>query len=84
MQEMQAPDGSTMREVFAGYATKGHQQRVMDARRSELESQGYQFVKREKVGRNDSCPCGSGAKFKRCCIEKFERGTGGTYVKVMP
>lgn len=24
----------------------------------------------EKVGRNDPCPCGSGKKFKNCCIEK--------------
>ena len=21
-----------------------------------------------KVGRNDQCPCGSGKKFKRCCL----------------
>jgi uncharacterized protein YecA (UPF0149 family) len=21
-----------------------------------------------KVGRNDACPCGSGKKFKQCCI----------------
>jgi uncharacterized protein YecA (UPF0149 family) len=21
----------------------------------------------DKVGRNDSCPCGSGIKFKKCC-----------------
>ncbi|NSW90951.1 MAG: DUF1841 family protein [Firmicutes bacterium] len=25
----------------------------------------------EKVGRNDPCPCGSGKKFKHCCINKF-------------
>ena len=25
------------------------------------------------VGRNDPCPCGSGEKFKNCCIEKAER-----------
>jgi uncharacterized protein YecA (UPF0149 family) len=24
-------------------------------------------AKRGTVGRNDPCPCGSGAKFKRCC-----------------
>jgi hypothetical protein len=24
------------------------------------------------VGRNDPCPCGSGAKFKRCCLGKTE------------
>lgn len=23
--------------------------------------------RRMKVGRNEACPCGSGAKFKRCC-----------------
>jgi predicted Zn-dependent protease len=25
-----------------------------------------------KVGRNDLCPCGSGKKFKRCCLERVE------------
>ena len=24
----------------------------------------------EKVGRNDPCPCGSGKKFKKCCLKK--------------
>jgi hypothetical protein len=23
-----------------------------------------------QVGRNDPCPCGSGEKYKNCCIEK--------------
>jgi predicted Zn-dependent protease len=27
----------------------------------------------EKVGRNDTCPCGSGRKFKRCCAERVEQ-----------
>ena len=22
------------------------------------------------IGRNDPCPCGSGRKYKRCCLEK--------------
>jgi tetratricopeptide (TPR) repeat protein len=26
-----------------------------------------------KVGRNDSCPCGSGRKYKRCCLAKDAR-----------
>jgi len=29
---------------------------------------------RPKVGRNDPCPCGSGKKFKRCCMLASERG----------
>ena len=24
----------------------------------------------EKVGRNDPCPCGSGKKYKQCCLRK--------------
>ncbi len=24
----------------------------------------------EKTGRNDPCPCGSGKKFKQCCLNK--------------
>ena len=26
--------------------------------------------KEPKIGRNEPCPCGSGKKFKKCCIEK--------------
>lgn len=27
-------------------------------------------IKKKKVGRNDTCPCGSGKKFKKCCLGK--------------
>lgn len=27
-----------------------------------------------KIGRNDQCPCGSGRKFKRCCMRLREDG----------
>jgi SWIM/SEC-C metal-binding protein len=26
-----------------------------------------------KVGRNDPCPCGSGLKYKQCCLRKRRR-----------
>ena len=26
-------------------------------------------VKRKKIGRNEPCPCGSGKKYKKCCID---------------
>ena len=28
-----------------------------------------------KIGRNDPCPCGSGKKYKKCCMGKAEMGT---------
>lgn len=33
--------------------------------------------KRDKVGRNDLCPCGSTKKFKKCCIDKEKVSNGG-------
>jgi HEAT repeats/SEC-C motif len=27
-----------------------------------------------KIGRNDPCPCGSGLKYKRCCLNKVAKG----------
>lgn len=27
-------------------------------------------IKKEKLGRNDPCPCGSGKKYKKCCLGK--------------
>lgn len=27
----------------------------------------------EKVGRNDPCPCGSGKKYKSCCLQKQQQ-----------
>ncbi len=35
------------------------------------------MVKREKVGRNAPCPCGSGRKYKKCCLPKEEAGRAG-------
>jgi uncharacterized protein YecA (UPF0149 family) len=27
------------------------------------------IVKEKKIGRNEPCPCGSGKKYKRCCLK---------------
>lgn len=43
---------------------------AMDARRAELEAQGATQFHRTKIGRNATCPCGSGFKFKKCCLRK--------------
>jgi methionyl aminopeptidase len=33
-------------------------------------------LKPSKVGRNDPCPCGSGLKYKRCCMDKLKEPEG--------
>lgn len=81
MQEFQLPSGEKVCEIFSGYASKEQLNAAMNKRRVELEAQGGTLLRREKVGRNDPCPCKSGQKFKRCCIDKFD-GVHGSYVRV--
>lgn len=33
-------------------------------------SRQIEISSRKKVGRNEPCPCGSGKKYKKCCLEK--------------
>jgi uncharacterized protein YecA (UPF0149 family) len=42
----------------------------LEVRRKDI--QGRKFLETHKdVGRNEPCPCGSGKKFKKCCLEKY-------------
>ncbi|NOY69358.1 MAG: methionyl aminopeptidase [Deltaproteobacteria bacterium] len=34
-----------------------------------------------KTGRNDPCPCGSGLKYKKCCLNKASETSGMEYMK---
>jgi len=36
-----------------------------------------------KVGRNDTCSCGSGKKFKKCCGQKQPRSRGTVLMGVL-
>jgi len=38
-----------------------------DEEEEDLPKRQYTYVKANKVGRNDPCPCGSGKKYKNCC-----------------
>ena len=35
-----------------------------------LEGEWNKPVQKKKIGRNDPCPCGSGKKYKHCCLNK--------------
>ena len=34
-----------------------------------IRAQQRQLDKTPKIGRNEKCPCGSGKKYKKCCIK---------------
>lgn len=68
MQETQR-DGEKLREFFQGNSEEELKAK-MDMRLKELEGLGHILVGRTKIGRNAPCPCGSGKKYKKCCIDK--------------
>lgn len=46
---------------------------AMDKRAARVARGGQGVtIYRTKIGRNATCPCGSGQKFKRCCLAKAE------------
>jgi preprotein translocase subunit SecA len=70
MQEFKSPNGDKILEFYRG-ETAAEVRRKAEAAKQNYLAQGFTFVRRvEKIGRNDICPCGSGQKFKKCCIRK--------------
>ena len=50
---------------------KRREQREMQMVGAGAVEKPQQVIRREKIGRNDPCPCGSGKKYKKC------HGAGG-------
>lgn len=59
--------------VAEGFADIDLQMKAMQKAMDDDLVEGDQVIRRIKVGRNQECPCGSGKKFKRCCIHKAKR-----------
>jgi len=68
---------------FTAYGVEGGTEKVHHERSEFLRENGTWLYNRElrlgpapfksatpKVGRNDPCPCGSGKKYKQCCLAK--------------
>lgn len=50
-----------------------HFEGILGKEREKIPGPASQeIIKKDKVGRNDPCPCGSGKKYKRCCLNKDE------------
>lgn len=64
-----APSGAFLTEIFTA-GTRADVLTKMDDRLSELQSEGHRLVRRTSIGRNTPCPCGSGVKFKKCCLSR--------------
>ena len=47
----------------------GKPEDISDIKR--LLAHNVPMTDKPKAGRNDPCPCGSGLKFKKCCLKKL-------------
>lgn len=57
--------GHTPKELFV-LSQQSYLENLSDSK--DLSKEAGSF---EGVGRNDKCPCGSGKKFKMCCLKKY-------------
>lgn len=46
------------------------EKKAFEKQMKRMQREMQQPVKKVKVGRNDPCPCGSGKKYKQCCLNK--------------
>ncbi|MBW1945743.1 MAG: SEC-C domain-containing protein [Deltaproteobacteria bacterium] len=79
---MQTPDGETgLNYLCAGYkrffnhcrpfvAEVGAQWRREASKKQTPSEKALSAQATSKPGRNDPCPCGSGLKYKKCCLGK--------------
>lgn len=65
-------------EFTARYLEKEHLVELRERSRFVLQEGHWYYLdgrteyRRSGVGRNSACPCGSGSKFKRCCLSNFQ------------
>jgi len=60
-------DAAIANTIFRIEVVPPSQMRAQTQRREARQAR----PSRQKVGRNDPCPCGSGKKYKKCCWPKF-------------
>lgn len=69
MQETHYNDGRVERKFYSA----DQFDLLAESMRRDLDNPEVVSTRAVKIGRNDPCPCGSGAKFKRCCAHKIPK-----------
>ena len=67
MIERRQYDGTTLREFI-------EEEQLNPKVSAAIRNPQTKEVRAVKIGRNDPCPCGSGKKFKKCCLWKVGYG----------
>ncbi|PHS37974.1 MAG: hypothetical protein COB07_09335 [Sulfurovum sp.] len=75
--EFMALDGD-LEDVELAFEMRSERSTKRDLRDSDISEESFRaddsvsvpIKSEEKTGRNDPCPCGSGKKYKKCCLNK--------------
>lgn len=70
MQEFKGEDTNEKVRIFSQAISKLKLMERINAVHDEMVEEGFVQTKWVKIKRNDECPCSSGLKFKKCCIDK--------------
>lgn len=70
MHEVRTWDDQVHREFVQSLSSEELQARLSDLHSKALNDPSTKSIYQAKIGRNDLCPCGSGRKFKKCCISQ--------------
>lgn len=67
----EAMDNNTRRWILKGHSPnmirQSNQENLQPLQDDKNNNNLYSIKTKEKIGRNDPCPCGSGLKYKKCC-----------------
>tara|TARA_R110000868_G_scaffold76573_2_gene220073 strand:- start:14373 stop:14930 length:558 start_codon:yes stop_codon:yes gene_type:complete len=69
--EFYTPDGEFHQETHKGFQAQVWQHEInhLNGVEEDVETFFVNVERGRKIGRNEPCPCGSGLRYKKCCIE---------------
>jgi|GEM_PF-6695830 len=70
MQETKYDDGRVKQEFITAKSAEAMRRALTVMHQTALADPRVTEIRQVKVGRNAECPCGSGLKFKKCCLSK--------------
>ncbi len=73
MQETRTYSGDVQRKFVQELNPLRLEARLSQVHAQAISNPEVKSVYQVKIGRNDICPCGSGRKFKKCCINQVNR-----------
>lgn len=73
MHETRTQDGRIIRQFVQERSLQALESKLSQLHAEAIRNPDIKSIYQVKIGRNDPCPCGSGKKFKKCCVAPVNR-----------